>query len=204
MRTAPPFSDRQLEAFERRDYGRDSGLIHKLCRELRAAKDLIRTLEGAYICARQRALEIERGAWPMGRVLLVDMPPYDDQDNGAVIAYHDPTIDLCWTSAPVNDSDKNFDTLLEKTMTLGRLPKRFCRMPWELSSRHKTSWTRWKRGDAVAALARAEAIQTLIDVKNQSQHPQATTARGNESSAGQGDAAAAGATEPGRGISGDA
>jgi hypothetical protein len=142
--------------------------VKKLAGELRAANRLNRELVQHAIAIRSQVVEMDLMVRPVGRVLLVDMPPYRaGEDHGAVKVYHDPAIDFACVKSPVNDQHDEFEELLERSMVVGKIPKRFQRMPFEISIGAPTTWVRWIGKDEVAALLSAEQTQAVVDCLNE-------------------------------------
>lgn len=135
--------DKRIRQIAEGTYARGdaTNLVRHLCKQLLAERELSKTLMDRMIQLRHRTIELERHAKTQGRVLIVDAPPpRDDMKllNGELVVFYDPLIEFRYVSLPVPYASNDFDEALA-----AELKGQFRDMPWELSSRYETVWSRW-------------------------------------------------------------
>lgn len=142
-----PFTWKQLEGVELADHGKHkTGLIRKLARELRAERSLNRELANQLLRYRSRAIELERRFKPVGRVLIVDVPPPRNDmrlEHGELLIYSDPGIDLCHAMVDSPVTSANFENDLEQQ--LQGVGERFREMTQAIGPAYRSVWSRWLR-----------------------------------------------------------
>lgn len=118
-----------------------TNLVRHLCKELLAERTSFRIAFDQLVRWRSRALELQNNSVNLGRVLIVDAPPPRDdmrELNGEMVIYHDKSIAFRYVKLDVPYAAQNFEAALE-----AELKGQFRGMPWELSSRYETVWSRW-------------------------------------------------------------
>lgn len=138
-----PLNHKQLSGMLQRRYsGECTNLVHNLVRQLMNENALNKTALEQTMRERSRVLEMDRRLKPIGRVLMVDLPPFEiGYDFGCVEVYSDPGVDISLVQSCVTPHDQKYDELLEQE--LKKLPERFKVMPWEIGPRYCSTWTRW-------------------------------------------------------------
>lgn len=141
-RKQPTFTPEQLVEMSRRQYRGDcTAMVHAMARQLLATGHFNNTITEQWIRDRARIIELQRFDRPSGRVLMVDLPPFDEErDHGAVQVYSDMGIELFHVSAPVGVHDPAYDEAL--VWALSDAPWHFQGMPWRLGTGYSTTWTR--------------------------------------------------------------